>query len=81
MLVWEWSKEGGWETPHIKPFQNLSIAPSASVLHYGIECFEGMKAYKDKNGTIRLFRPMNNMDRLASSATRLALPVQIKDHS
>jgi branched-chain amino acid aminotransferase len=45
------------------------------VFHYGIECFEGMKAYKDKNGKIRLFRPDMNMARMNRSTERIALPV------
>jgi branched-subunit amino acid aminotransferase/4-amino-4-deoxychorismate lyase len=44
------------------------------VLHYAVECFEGMKAYKGKDGRLRLFRPEMNMDRLARSAARLTLP-------
>jgi branched-chain amino acid aminotransferase len=58
----------------IKPYQNLSISPAASALHYGIECFEGMKAYKDKEGRIRLFRPDMNMSRLDRSMRRLSMP-------
>lgn len=44
------------------------------MLHYGVECFEGMKVYKGKDGQLRLFRPEMNMDRLARSAARLTLP-------
>ena len=76
MLVCEWKKdEGGWLQPEIKPFSNFSIHPAASGLHYGVQCFEGMKAYKDAAGKIRLFRPEENMERLLQSAKRLALPV------
>ena len=39
MLVVNWSKEGGWETPKIQPYGNLSLPPTSSVLHYGTECF------------------------------------------
>ena len=74
MLTCEWSAEGGWGALQIQPYGNLSIPPSASVLHYAIECFEGLKAYKDKTGNIRLFRPHLNMLRLQSSARRLSLP-------
>ena len=52
----------------------MAIDPSSVCLHYGIECFEGMKAYKDKEGRIRLFRPGMNMSRLLKSCQRLALP-------
>lgn len=74
MLVCDWDKEVGWMTPKIQAFGDLSIPPSASVLHYAIECFEGLKAYKDREGMIRLFRPEMNMKRFLYSAQRLALP-------
>lgn len=45
------------------------------VFHYGLEAFEGLKAYLDEKKDIRLFRPEKNMERLNSSAKRLALPV------
>jgi len=77
MIVCDWSKETGWQQPEIKPFGELSLHPAASVLHYGLECFEGMKAYKDFNGNIRMFRPEENMSRFHESSTRLALPVPI----
>lgn len=74
MLSIEWNAESGWDTPRIVPYQNLSLDPSACVLHYAFECFEGMKAYKDSNGQIRLFRPNKNMERLNKSSSRIALP-------
>lgn len=79
MLVWEWSVEGGWEEPAIKPFANFSLHPASSVLHYGIECFEGMKAYKDAEGGVRLFRPEQNIERFFETSQRLALPAFDKD--
>ena len=51
-----------------------TLISNLQVLHYGVECFEGMKAYKGKDGRLRLFRPNMNMDRLARSASRLTLP-------
>lgn len=74
MLTVEWTKSGGWEAPKIAPYHNLSLDPATCVFHYAFECFEGMKAYKDKNGNIRLFRPDMNMTRLNKSAARIALP-------
>ncbi len=64
----------GWESPKIKPYGKLALDPSCVVFHYGIECFEGMKAYKDAKGKIRLFRPEMNMARFARSCQRLTLP-------
>lgn len=74
MLSIEWTATDGWQTPQIIPYQNLSLDPSTCVFHYAFECFEGMKAYKDKNGGIRLFRPNKNMERLNKSSARIALP-------
>lgn len=74
MLAIEWTKEEGWRTPQITPYQNLSLDPATCVFHYAFECFEGMKAYKDKNGKVRLFRPDKNMARLNKSSARIALP-------
>ncbi|KAK2565396.1 Branched-chain-amino-acid aminotransferase [Acropora cervicornis] len=74
MLRVEWNVNDGWGDPKITPFQNLSLAPSSSVLHYGLECFEGMKAYRGDDDKIRLFRPLENMQRLNRSADRSCLP-------
>ena len=59
--------DGRWINPTIKPYQPISIEPSASVLHYGQAIFEGMKAYKDKNDEVWLFRPDQNFERIAIS--------------
>jgi branched-chain amino acid aminotransferase len=74
MLAIEWNQDDGWLTPQITPYQNLSLDPATCVFHYAFECFEGMKAYKDKDGNVRLFRPDKNMARLNKSAARIALP-------
>jgi branched-chain amino acid aminotransferase len=74
MLTIDWTNTKGWKPPQILPYAKLAIDPSSVCLHYGIQCFEGMKAYKDSNGKIRLFRPAMNMARLLKSSQRLALP-------
>ncbi|KAK7193826.1 Mitochondrial branched-chain amino acid (BCAA) aminotransferase [Paraphaeosphaeria sporulosa] len=74
MLSLEWTASEGWLPGRITPYQNLSLDPATCVFHYAFECFEGMKAYKDKNGGIRLFRPEKNMARLNKSSARIALP-------
>lgn len=74
MLTVDWNSKTGWTTPLIQEFSNFSISPASLVLHYGIECFEGMKAYLDANGNVRLFRPEKNMARFQNSMQRLALP-------
>lgn len=74
MLSLEWTASDGWLSPRITPYQNLSLDPATCVLHYAFEAFEGMKAYKDKAGNVRLFRPDKNMARLNKSVARIALP-------
>jgi branched-chain amino acid aminotransferase len=74
MLECDWDSTNGWHAPKISPFGNLSINPAASSFHYGIECFEGMKSYKDSDGNARLFRPDMNMNRLNNSMQRLSMP-------
>ena len=66
--------DGNWTNPTIKPYQPISIEPSASVLHYGQAIFEGMKAYKDENDEVWLFRPNQNFERINKSAIRMAIP-------
>lgn len=67
---------GGWQAPAIVPFQDLKLNPAAAALHYGLECFEGMKAYKSitDSSDLRLFRPDLNMKRLKDSMSRLSMP-------
>lgn len=67
-------KNGQWQTPEIKPYQPLTLDPSASVLHYGQAIFEGMKAFKDDHGKVWLFRPDENYRRFNRSAHRLQIP-------
>lgn len=66
---------GEWTSLKIIPFENISLPPQASIFHYGISIFEGLKAFRDSKGKIRLFRPEVNCQRFASSARRMQLPV------
>ncbi len=65
---------GAWQNARIVPFQRLSIHPASTVLHYGSEIFEGLKAYRTKDGSVQLFRPLENIKRLNRSAQRMCLP-------
>ena len=67
-------KDGMWQTPKIIPYQSLTMAPSSRVFHYGQAVFEGMKAYKDDQGGVWLFRPDENFRRINSSSARLEMP-------
>ena len=73
MMVVEY-KNGVWEMPQIIPFEPLQMNPATSVIHYGQSIFEGMKAFKNKDGEVLLFRPDENMKRLNISAKRMCMP-------
>lgn len=74
MLTAEWTAATGWAAPAIIPFQKICLEPQTTVFHYGLECFEGQKAYRATDGSLRLFRPDMNAARLNKSTARLALP-------
>ena len=66
--------DGKWVNPTIRPYQPISVAPSLKAFHYGQAVFEGMKAYKDTDGKVWMFRPDENQQRINKSAKRLAMP-------
>lgn len=65
----------GWHDPKVGPFHDLTLHPAASVLHYGQEVFEGLKAYRRADGGINLFRPEQNARRFNRSAQRMVMPL------
>jgi branched-chain amino acid aminotransferase len=67
-------KEGKWQKPKITPYEPFLLDPSAKVFHYGQAIFEGMKAYKNENDEVWLFRPEQNLERFNKSAIRMAMP-------
>lgn len=74
MFIMDWHRETGWHDARIVPFQNLTLHPAATVLHYGLEIFEGLKAYRKDDGSVQLFRPMENAIRMNNSAARMSMP-------
>ena len=74
MFLMDYSADKGWNNARIVPFGPIPTHPASTVFHYGAEIFEGMKAYRATDGSIRLFRPMENIKRLNNSAERLCLP-------
>ena len=74
MFMMDYSREEGWHDARIVPFAPIPLHPASTVLHYGSEIFEGLKAYRRKDGTVQLFRPMENIRRMNTSADRLCLP-------
>ncbi|MCO6163031.1 MULTISPECIES: branched-chain amino acid aminotransferase [Flavobacterium] len=73
MLVCDY-ENGVWKKPSIEPYAPFMIDPSAKVFHYGQAIFEGMKAYKDEQDDVWLFRPDQNYERFNKSAVRMAMP-------
>lgn len=65
---------GEWQNLKIEPFGKISITPTLSALHYGQSIFEGMKAFKNMDGVVTLFRPLDNWERLNRSADRMCMP-------
>ncbi|GMM28639.1 branched-chain-amino-acid transaminase [Martiniozyma asiatica (nom. inval.)] len=74
MLCIPHNKKTGWGVPEIKPYGPLTLDPSSCVFHYAFELFEGLKAYKDAQGNVRMFRVDKNMARMNKSAERICLP-------
>lgn len=74
MFLMKWDRENGWHDAEICPYQNFSVDPAAMVFHYGQAIFEGLKAYKDEDGQIFMFRPEDNLERMNGSALRMCMP-------
>src|SRR6478752_7809658 len=74
MVLATWTRDEGWHDARVTAYGPISLEPSAAVLHYAQEIFEGMKAYRHTDGSIWTFRPDQNAARFARSARRLALP-------
>ena len=74
MFTMDFTEEDGWSNPQIKKLQPFTIEPSSLVLHYAQEIFEGLKAFKAKDGHIKFFRPEMNAKRFNRSADRLCMP-------
>lgn len=74
MFVMDYDIEKGWHDARIEPYHPFSLDPASAVFHYAQEIFEGMKAYRRKDGKIQLFRPDCNAKRFQDSADRLCIP-------
>ncbi|KAH9947981.1 aminotransferase [Amylocystis lapponica] len=74
MAVIPWNSTSGWGAPKIQPYGPFTLDPSCTVFHYAQALFEGLKAYRDENGKVTLFRPDMNFKRMNTSAERIALP-------
>ncbi|MDN3644987.1 branched-chain amino acid aminotransferase [Pontixanthobacter aestiaquae] len=74
MVVIDYVEGKGWHNATVGPRKALSLDPASSVLHYAQEIFEGMKAYRQEDGGLALFRPEENARRFNDSADRMAMP-------
>ena len=74
MFMMDYTPDKGWYDARIVPYGNLSLSPACTALHYGSEIFEGLKAYRCPDGSVQLFRPIENVRRMNRSAERLCLP-------
>jgi branched-chain amino acid aminotransferase len=74
MVTIRWNRTQGWHDAVVEPYHKLELDPSANVLHYSQTIFEGLKAYRQPDGSIASFRPEVNADRFRNSARRLAMP-------
>jgi branched-chain amino acid aminotransferase len=74
MFVANFEEEKGWYDPRIEPYAPLPLDPATAVLHYGQSLFEGLKAFRGKDGRVRLFRPQKHVDRLNRTAQRMCIP-------
>ncbi len=79
MFIMDYTEGKGWHDARIVPFGPLQIHPACTALHYGAEIFEGLKAYRRKDGKVQLFRPIENIRRMNRSAERLCLPTIPED--
>ncbi|MBK4217691.1 branched-chain amino acid aminotransferase [Paracoccus caeni] len=74
MITATWTRDGGWQQPELGPRKPFQMNPENAAFHYGQQLFEGMKAYRGADGSIRLFRPAENAARMNRSARRMAMP-------
>lgn len=74
MFIANYTEGEGWTNHRIEPYRPLTLDPASIIFHYGQTIFEGLKAYKSEDGTVRLFRPEQNMKRLNQSSDRMSIP-------
>ncbi|PYN35724.1 MAG: branched chain amino acid aminotransferase, partial [Candidatus Rokuibacteriota bacterium] len=74
MFVMNFQEEKGWYDPRIEPYGPFALDPAAAVLHYAQAVFDGLKAFRARDGRVRLFRPQKHVERLIESSRRLCIP-------
>ena len=79
MFTMDYTEGRGWHDPVIVPYAPLMLDPAALVFHYGQAVFEGLKAYRVAGGSVQLFRPEKNFERLNNSDSRLCIPISMRN--
>ncbi|PYN43510.1 MAG: branched chain amino acid aminotransferase [Candidatus Rokuibacteriota bacterium] len=74
MFVMDFQEEKGWYDPRVEPYGPFPLDPAAAVLHYAQAVFDGLKAFRGRDGQVRLFRPQKHVERLIQSSQRLCIP-------
>ena len=74
MFLMDYREGKGWYDPRIEPYGPFSLDPAAAVLHYAQSVFDGLKAFRGRDGTVRLFRPQKHIERMNNSAKRMCIP-------
>lgn len=74
MFIMNYTEGKGWHDARIEPYAPISLDPASMVFHYGQEMFEGLKAYRTAEGSIQLFRPQKNIERMNNTNKRLCIP-------
>ena len=74
IFVMDFQEEKGWYDPRVEPYGPFPLDPAAAVLHYAQAVFDGLKAFRGRDGTVRLFRPQKHVERLIQSSQRLCIP-------
>ncbi len=74
MFVMDFQEEKGWYDPRVEPYAPFSLDPAAAVLHYAQSVFDGLKAFRGRDGKVRLFRPQKHIERMNTSAKRMCIP-------
>ena len=73
MVRAKWTADKGWHDAELVAYGPLLLDPATNFIHYGQAIFEGLKAYRHADGSIKTFRPFKNAQRFAASARRLAM--------
>ncbi|HEY3067442.1 MAG TPA: branched-chain amino acid aminotransferase [Methylomirabilota bacterium] len=75
MFVMDFEEEKGWYDPRVEPYGPIPLDPAAAILHYAQGIFDGLKAFRGKDGKVRMFRPQKHVERMNGSARRMCIPL------